>query len=279
MTTKARIAHLAGPNATIQNTPPLVTSNKARTKYGPRTPPQPRRIAAALRRSAHPEAGAACHSLRRAIQRPPPGTGRRRALRPTRRLPRRIQRLPPGTPLPPRTNPSTRSNSPPTTATTRCPTWRARPTAAPWEEECTDPKAPTERARQPFFPDGARSFAEIDQMAIGAEGVGNLISSLAEVDFHRIVPPAGYTAQGEQRGVDFFAYKPVHLENGPPKGALGADRQPHPEILDSNDYDGAIWTQGQPPHRGNPVLAEPAARHHEADLRERRAARARHDQQ
>ena len=26
---KLRIAHLAGPNATIQNTPPLVTSNKA----------------------------------------------------------------------------------------------------------------------------------------------------------------------------------------------------------------------------------------------------------
>jgi len=34
MKTKARIAHLAGPTATIQNTPPLVTSNKARAKYG-----------------------------------------------------------------------------------------------------------------------------------------------------------------------------------------------------------------------------------------------------
>src|ERR1700730_3377040 len=33
-TRKARIAHLAGPNATIQNTPPLVTSNKARAKHG-----------------------------------------------------------------------------------------------------------------------------------------------------------------------------------------------------------------------------------------------------
>src|SRR5215469_5469359 len=31
---KAKIAHLAGPTATIQNTPPLVTSNKARRKYG-----------------------------------------------------------------------------------------------------------------------------------------------------------------------------------------------------------------------------------------------------
>jgi hypothetical protein len=33
MTGKARIAHLAGSNPTMQNTPPLVTSNKARTKH------------------------------------------------------------------------------------------------------------------------------------------------------------------------------------------------------------------------------------------------------
>ena len=32
--TKTRIAHLSGPTATIQNTPPLVTSNKARAKHG-----------------------------------------------------------------------------------------------------------------------------------------------------------------------------------------------------------------------------------------------------
>src|SRR2546422_6377408 len=34
MPPKPRIAHLAGSNATIQNSPPLVTSNKAREKYG-----------------------------------------------------------------------------------------------------------------------------------------------------------------------------------------------------------------------------------------------------
>ena len=34
MPAKIKIAHLSGPNATIQNTPPLVTSNKARAKYG-----------------------------------------------------------------------------------------------------------------------------------------------------------------------------------------------------------------------------------------------------
>src|SRR6187431_3288090 len=34
MPAKPRIAHLASSNATIQNSPPLVTSNKAREKYG-----------------------------------------------------------------------------------------------------------------------------------------------------------------------------------------------------------------------------------------------------
>ena len=34
MNAKPRIAHFAGPNATILNSPPLVTSNKARKKYG-----------------------------------------------------------------------------------------------------------------------------------------------------------------------------------------------------------------------------------------------------
>ncbi len=31
---RIRVAHLSGPNATIQNTPPLVTSNKGRLKHG-----------------------------------------------------------------------------------------------------------------------------------------------------------------------------------------------------------------------------------------------------
>ena len=30
---KLRIAHFSNPNATIQNTPPLITSNKARRRY------------------------------------------------------------------------------------------------------------------------------------------------------------------------------------------------------------------------------------------------------
>jgi hypothetical protein len=42
MDRKAQIAHLAGPNATIQNTPPLVTSNKARAKKQAASPNEPK---------------------------------------------------------------------------------------------------------------------------------------------------------------------------------------------------------------------------------------------
>ncbi len=34
MPSKPRIAHLSGSNSTIQNSPPLVTSNKARVRHG-----------------------------------------------------------------------------------------------------------------------------------------------------------------------------------------------------------------------------------------------------
>ena len=40
-----------------------------------------------------------------------------------------------------------------------------------WEEECTSPGAPN--GRQGFFPDGSRSFEEIDRMSIGVEGAAS----------------------------------------------------------------------------------------------------------
>src|SRR5579871_3625559 len=47
MAQKVRIAHMAGPTATIQNTPPFVTSNKARLRHG--LPPRTAANGAALR--------------------------------------------------------------------------------------------------------------------------------------------------------------------------------------------------------------------------------------
>jgi L-asparaginase len=247
MSTKVRIAHLAGPNATIQNTPPLVTSNKARAKYGlkPRANPdgsmpkfdvlRTQKLAKPVtvyveQFSAHPlEADAA------ELYGPPDGyldtagSFHRERTSAQDRPVYEIE-LDPGDgyyPLP----------------------YMARQAdGRPWEEECTDFRAPAERARQGFFPDGSRSFDEIDRMGIGADGTGNLISGRADIAFHRIIPPGGYTKASppEQRGVDFFAYQPVHLDSGPSRGGLARIINRVSAVLATGEYDGAIWTQGSP---------------------------------
>jgi L-asparaginase len=163
-----------------------------------------------------------------------------------------------------------------------------------WEEECAFPAAPEANARQGFFPDGSRSFEEIDRLQIGEKGTGNLIAEKAEIDFYRVLPPAGY-AKGlpaerrtdvgageirpERRGVDFFPYKPPHLAASAPRHALARITNAVQEILATGNYDGAIWTEGSPRIEGDDLLAQSSHRHDRADLRQRRPAHARHDQQ
>src|SRR5262249_45206994 len=104
-----------------------------------------------------------------------------------------------------------------------------------WEEEGAFPGAPDEKARQPFFPDGSRSFEEIDRLNLGVTGLNTLIGARVDVDFYRVLPPSGYrkglaaqrrpdVGQGdippERRGVDFFPYKPYHLLATPQRPAL-----------------------------------------------------------
>ena len=69
---KIRVAHLSGPNATIQNTPPLVTSNKARHEIRPaadaRAGRQRREIRRACARSAWPRRPRSMSSSSRRIR-------------------------------------------------------------------------------------------------------------------------------------------------------------------------------------------------------------------
>jgi L-asparaginase/Glu-tRNA(Gln) amidotransferase subunit D len=257
---KLRVAHLAGPNATIQNTPPLVTSNKARQKHSLPLLKNPdgsvskfdalraQKLAAPVKIyveqfSAHPLERDAAE-----LYGPPDGficsdgafhKERRSAddkpvyeieLRPEDGL----------YPLP----------------------YMARQQdGAAWEEECAAPNAPADKARQGFFPDGSRSFAEIDRLSVGMDGRASMISSLAEIDFYRLLPPSGYTkglpaelrtdvGEGdiapEVRGRDFFPYKPRHLASQPPRPALARVTNIAQRVLASNKYDGAIFTQGSP---------------------------------
>jgi hypothetical protein len=258
--TKPRIAHLAGPNATIQNTPPLVTSNKAREKYG--LPPlrypdggvarfdalRTQRLAAPAKVyveqfSAHPlERDAA------ALYGAPDGyIDAEGAFHKERRRPD--------------DKPVYEIELRPEDGVYPLPYMARQADGQPWEEECTAPMAPAAQARQGFFPDGSRSFEEIDRLSIDPDGVVNSISSLASVDFHRLLPPSGYT-QGlpaalrtdvgdgdiapEVRGKDFFPYKPRHLASGPPRPALARVTNIAQKVMSSGKYDGAIFTQGSP---------------------------------
>jgi L-asparaginase len=260
MTLKPRIAHLAGPNATIQNTPPLVTSNKARAKYGlplalnpDRSTPRydvlrPQRLAKAV--TVYVEQFSA-HPLERDAARlygPPDGyLDGEGVFRKIRRDPRDV--------------PVYEMELRPEDGVYPLPYMARQADGRPWEDDCTEPGAPASGARQPFFPDGSRSFEEIDRLGIGEQGEGNLISSRAEVDFYRVLPPGGYTegfgaAQRtdvgsgdippEARGKDFFYYRPYHLSVSPPRPALARITNSVQRILASGKYLGAIWTQGSP---------------------------------
>jgi L-asparaginase len=257
---KVKIAHLAGPTATIQNSPPLVTSNKARKKYGlpPRTNPdgsdqrfdtlRAQRLAAPAtvyveRFSAHPlEADAA------ELYGPPDGyldakgVFHKERSSPQDKAVFEIEIRPEDGVYP-------------------LPYMARQANGQAWEEECVVPGAPAEQARQGFYPDGSRSFEEVDRLSVGAAGVGNLISSFADVDFFRMMPTGGYTkglpaalrtdvGEGdippETRSKDFFAYKPFHLGESPPRPSLARLTNAARRILATGKYQGAIFTQGSP---------------------------------
>ena len=254
------IAHFAGPNATIQNSTPLVTSNKARRKYG--LPPvanpdgsparfdvlRPQRLAAPVtvyveQFSAHPLERDASD-----LYGPPDGyLDAKGEFHKQRRSPAdkpvyEITLLPEDGLYP-------------------LPYMARQADLRAWEEECAEPGAPEQRARQAFHPDGARIFEEIDRLGIGEKGWGNLIGARADIDFYRALPPAGYTkglaaaertdvGEGdiapERRGRDFFAYKPYHLDAHEPRPGLARITNIVQRVVASGKYQGVIWTQGSP---------------------------------
>jgi L-asparaginase len=260
MDRKARIAHLAGPNATIQNTPPLVTSNKARAKNklplltNPDGTParfdvlRAQRLAAPVtvyveQFSAHPlEADAA------ELYGPPDGY-----IDSVGRVHKERQSA--------SDKPIFEVELRPEDGLYPLPYMAVQADGGAWEEECAFANAPEGKARQGFFPDGSRSFEDIDRLQIGEKGTGNLISATADIDFYRILPPSGYTKglpaerrtdtgggdiPPERRGVDFFPYKPAHLAASTPRPSLARATNAVQEILESGKYDGAIWTEGSP---------------------------------
>ena len=260
MTVKPRIAHFAGSNATIMNIPPLVTSNKAREKYGlalltnaDGSPPRfdvlrPQRLAASVtiyveQFSAHPLERDAAE-----LYGPPDGyVDRSGAFHRERRAAD--------------DKPVYEITLRPEDGLYPLPYMARQNDGRPWEEDCAQPGAPASLARQPFYPDGSRAFEEIDRFGISGKGIGNLISARADVDFYRSVPPSGYTKglpadhrtdvgagdiEPEALGRDFFPYRPHHLAASPPRAALARITNIVQRVMATGNYAGAIWTQGSP---------------------------------
>jgi L-asparaginase len=244
---KPRIAHISGSNATIANSAALVTSNKARQKYGlpllrdAHGSPlrfdalRPQRLAAPVtvyveQFSAHPLEQDAAE-----LYAPPDGyLDARGGFSCERRSAADVAvyeiTLHPDDGLYP------------------LPYMARQADGSAWEDDCVAPLAPAHLARQPFYPDGSRLFEEIDRLGYDGKGHNNLISSRAEIEFHRLAPGGGYKRGDppESLGEDFFPYRPYHLAVSPPRPALATITNGVQRILASGRYAGAIWTQGSP---------------------------------
>jgi L-asparaginase len=247
---KIRIAHLSGDHATVQNTPPLVTSAKARVRHGLSPIPdgrfdalRPQRLAAPAKVyveqfSAHPlEADAAELYAPADGYIAADGTFSRERRNAADKAVYEIEIKPEDGLYP-------------------LPYMARQKDGSAWEDDCIEPGSHT--GRQPFFPDGSRSFEEIDRLSVDADGRANPISSAADVDFYRIAPPGGYTKglsvkarsdigtadiAPEQRGRNFFPYRPYHLYSSPPRPVLAKITNDVQAIMASGKYHGAIWTQ------------------------------------
>lgn len=257
---KPCIAVFSGPTATIQNSEPLVTSNKARERYGlplranPDGSPlrfdvlRPQRLAAPVtiyieQFSAHPLERDAAE-----LYAPPDGyldsVG---VFHEERRSPD--------------DQPVYEVTLKPEDGLYPFPYMARQANGQAWEMDGTDKNAPAEQCRVPFFPDGSRLFEEIDRLGISDEGVGCLLSAKAEFDFYRALPSGGYAkgrSAGERtdvgngdippeiRGTDFFPYRPGYLRKEPPMAALARLTNVVQRALSSGKYLGAIWLEGSP---------------------------------
>ena len=102
--------------------------------------------------------------------------------------------------------------------------------------------------RQTFFPDASRIFADIDRTIAGRDehGEGNLLSRMADFEFIRVLPPAGYTRKGEKAGEDYFPYQPFPISRRARYSDLARATNMVQRTLAQVDLAGAIWLEGSP---------------------------------
>src|SRR3954469_15912153 len=260
MNPKPRIAHIAGSNATLTNSPPLVTSNKAREKRGldllkDETGARirfdalrPQRLAAPVtvyveQFSAHPlEADAA------ELYGPPDGyldaSGAFHRER-TGDADRPVYEI----------------VLEPSDGLYWLPYMARQRDGSAWDSQCAYPLAPAELCRQTFYPDAERIVEEIDRFGLDDDGLANTLSSKANFHFYRAAPSGGYkkgksaaerTDEGEgdicpeTMNEHFWGYRPPHLRSEPPAGVLARITNTVQEAMGSRQYAAGIWLEGSP---------------------------------
>ena len=257
---RPRIAVFSGPTATIQNSEPLVTSNKARERYG-------------LPLRANPDGSPARFDVLRAQRLAAPVTVyiEQFSAHPLERDTAELYAPPDGyldstgafhrERTGPGDKPVYEVTLKPEDGLYPLPYMARQANGQAWEMDGAEKNAPPELCRVPFFPDGSRLFEEIDRFGISDEGVGGLLTAKADFDFYRALPSGGY-AKGrragertdigdgditpEVRGVDFFPYRPGYLRKEPPMGALARLTNIVQGALKSGKYLGGIWLEGSP---------------------------------
>jgi hypothetical protein len=252
---KPKIAIFSGPNATIQHGLELITSNKAREKYGlplltdPQGRPlrfdslRPQRLAAPI--TIYVEAYSA-HPLEKDMSElyaPPDGyvnpqTGTFNRQRQT-----------------PKDIPAYEVTLRPSDGLFMLPYMARQADGKAWEQDCVAPNAPLDKCRTTFFPDASRPFEEIDRFH------ENPLSSRADFEFFRVVPPAGFrkglpaseradVGEGdipsEVWGEDFFPYGTRLQRHEPPRISLARIANTVQKAMASGKYAGGIWLEGSP---------------------------------
>ena len=130
-----------------------------------------------------------------------------------------------------------------------------------WDGDAAEPGAGPERSRQPFYPDAARLFEEIDRFDLDEEGLASQLARRADFDFFRPAPSGGYrnglelarrTDVGsgdvppEALGRDYFPYRPRNLRREPPPERLATLTNDVRRALRSGSYAGGVWLEGSP---------------------------------
>lgn len=248
--TKPQIAVFSGPTATIQNNKPLITSNKAREKYG--LPlrkdewggvitdwPRYQRLAAPV--TVYIEAYTA-HPLEADVKElyaPPDGYVNSKG-----EFSKKMHSD--------KDKPVYAVTLKPQDGLYALPYMARQANGQAWEGAATKPGAPFSQSRQTFVPDASRIFAEIARN-------GGDIETKAEYDFYRAVPAGGYTKglkaelrtdvgdgdiPPEKLGEDFFAYGPYAA--APPRSRMARSVNAVQKTLAGGKYAGALWLEGSP---------------------------------